>query len=408
MKKFMRTFVVASGMAMLLGMSSEAAVSSVKIAEPVQNRIVKSHKYHKTVPCYHVRIGKGANNTVTLKPIVATTGTTSKAVTFKSSNKAVATVTSNGKVHFKKPGVARITVTSKANPKKTATVRFQVNKIKKQISSMKASISRITMSVGQVKRVKVTYKPKDASVTKINYVSKKPSVVTFKDGVLKARKPGYTYVKAKAADGSGEYVKIVVKVVAPKKSEVNTDKLDQLDGKPVTLNIDGGVSFSKPAEAQKTMNSLVSEIVSNNYIPESMKTTRFADGTVVTLGTEGIKFVDKNGKDITADLFSGKKEFDTVEIQDQVNAASVTKLITGLGRATKNLETSYKFAGKMSLKQGNEKIVLTNVVVNKGAVRFNCDGKRGSVIFTADGQVRFGNCDKVAKYVSNVTGGIIG
>ena len=124
MKKFVKTFAVAASMTMALGISSQAAVKSVSVAEPVRSTISKVHTVDKKVPCYHIYRGKGAVNSLTLKPVVTVTKGSSKAVTFKSNNPKVATVSASGKVYFKKAGNVRITVTSKADAKKAATVRL--------------------------------------------------------------------------------------------------------------------------------------------------------------------------------------------------------------------------------------------------------------------------------------------
>ncbi|MEI3193259.1 MAG: hypothetical protein V8S22_04500 [Lachnospiraceae bacterium] len=67
MKKFVKTFAVAASMTMALGISSQAAVKSVSVAEPVRSTISKVHTVNKKVPCYHIYRGKGAVNSLTLK-----------------------------------------------------------------------------------------------------------------------------------------------------------------------------------------------------------------------------------------------------------------------------------------------------------------------------------------------------
>ncbi|MBQ2800062.1 MAG: Ig domain-containing protein, partial [Lachnospiraceae bacterium] len=92
----------------------------------------------------------------TVKPSKA-----SKAVTWKSSNKKVATVNSKGKVTAKKAGTAKITATSKANKKVKAVCKITVcNK------ATKITLNRTekNMSVGEEFVLKVkTVKPAKAS-----------------------------------------------------------------------------------------------------------------------------------------------------------------------------------------------------------------------------------------------------
>ena len=65
---------------------------------------------------------------VTLTATVTGTGKFSKAVTWTSSKKAVATVSSKGVVKAKKAGTAKITAASKTNKAKKATITIKVSK----------------------------------------------------------------------------------------------------------------------------------------------------------------------------------------------------------------------------------------------------------------------------------------
>jgi hypothetical protein len=88
---------------------------------------VKSVKLNKTTAT--VKKGK----TVTLKATVSPSNATDKAVTWKSSNTKVATVSSSGKVTTKKVGTATITCTTKDGKKKASckiTVTTPVTKVK--------------------------------------------------------------------------------------------------------------------------------------------------------------------------------------------------------------------------------------------------------------------------------------
>lgn len=69
-----------------------------------------------------LKVGKSYKLKVTIKPKNAT----NKKVTYKSSNKKVATVSKSGKITAKKKGKATITVTSKSNPKAKAKCKVTV------------------------------------------------------------------------------------------------------------------------------------------------------------------------------------------------------------------------------------------------------------------------------------------
>lgn len=401
MKKFVKTFAVAASMTMALGVSSQAAVKSVTIAEPVRSTISSVHTVDKKVSCYHIYRGAGAVNSLTLRPTVTVTGKSSKDVTFKSNNTKVATVSSTGKVYFKKAGNVRITVTSKDDPKKSATVRFVVKDIEKKITSLKTSTTDVTMAVGQ--RLKVTTKitPSTATCKNLRYDSSNSSIVTFEKGVLKAKKAGTTTVKVKAVDGSKKVATIKVTVRAAQVSKVDDNK---------TVEKVNGVSYikwSNPAKAKDQINVLVAGVVKNNAIPQSKKTIEFSEFTIKVLDKGGLRIYDKAGNRIESDIYAGKT-FENLGINEKVDAKAMKAVLSGLASATQNLKSVHRFTGSLTLACGDVKVTLSNIRVSNSAIRFTSEGLAGSVIFTKSGAVRFANCPTLAKYFSTVTNGAIG
>ena len=81
----------------------------------------------------------------------------SKAVTFKSGNKKIATVSSKGVVTGKKAGKVKITVTAKANKKLKKSVTMKVKDLKP--TSISISASKAALYVGGTKTLKSTVKP---------------------------------------------------------------------------------------------------------------------------------------------------------------------------------------------------------------------------------------------------------
>ena len=401
MKKFLKTFAVAAGMAMILGMSSQAAVKKVTVAKPVQTRLYKSHTY-KGTPCYHIYIGSGCTNTVKLKPTVTVTGKSSKKVTYKSSNTSIATVSSTGVVKFKKGGAVRITVTSKSNPKKKTSVRFEVKSITKKVSSIKTASTKIQMAVGQSQKVKVTVSPKSATCKLLSYSSSNSKVVTFKNGTLKALKPGKATVKVSAVDGSKKYAKITVTVVKAETGSVDSDKVKD----DVKISINGKTVWSSPVKARSIMNQLVTEIAKNNYIPADLKEIQM--GNIKLVVNNGLRFLDENGKDITSSVYSGSYVISEGVVNENLDAARIGRMIKGLSQANKNLSKTYEFPGSLTLTRNGKTVAkLSSISVSKKGISFVTDKNQANIIFNSDGTIKFLNCPKVAQYFSNITNGII-
>ena len=98
---------------------------------------------------------------VTLKATVSPTNATTKTVTWKSSNKAVAKVTTKGKVTGLKAGTATITVTTKSGSK-TAKCKVTVKDVV-AVTGVTLPDAKVTIYVGDTKTLKPTVAPSDAT-----------------------------------------------------------------------------------------------------------------------------------------------------------------------------------------------------------------------------------------------------
>ena len=144
---------------------AKAKIKSVKVKSPVVNG-------GKLV------LKKGQKKQIKVK--VTKSGKISKKVTYKSSNPKVAKIVkSKGKVYVKAVGkknkTAKITIASKANKKKKATLKI---KIGTPIKSVKPSKFVVTTSVTNTKQADATKRTKKTKKT-TKFVSTKKSVLTM-------------------------------------------------------------------------------------------------------------------------------------------------------------------------------------------------------------------------------------
>jgi uncharacterized protein YjdB len=127
------------------------------------------------------------------------------AVTWKSSNTKVATVSSSGRIAAKKAGKATITVTGPSG-KTTVAVTVVAKRPKAYKSTKVAASVPAAMKVGEIAYVSGTYSPAKATGIKVRYASSDSSVLAVAStGQLVAVKAGTATVTVKTQHVSKKY-----------------------------------------------------------------------------------------------------------------------------------------------------------------------------------------------------------
>lgn len=176
--------------------------------------------------------------TKTLKVKSVTPKKASTKVTFKTSNKKVATVTSKGVITAKKAGTATITVTSSVNKKVKATCKVTVKAPKaKAIVVTNAVDNTVSVRKGKTLTLKTALTPNGAVNKGFTYTVKDKKIATVNSkGKITAKKAGKTTItiKAKGTKLTKKITVIVPKVVV-KSVKLNKTKTTLDVGKTVTL-----------------------------------------------------------------------------------------------------------------------------------------------------------------------------
>lgn len=210
----------------------------------------------------------------TLKVKKVSPSNASKSVTYKSSNKAVITVSSKGKVTAKKPGKATITVTSKTNSKVKAKCTVTV---KQQVKSIQTA-SALTLQKGKSVTLGWNIAPSNASNKKVKFSSSNKKVATVNSkGKISAKKTGTAKITVKSADGCAKAtVKVTVKkkITAVTKVSLNKTSLSLEKGKSSTLK-----AAVSPKKATSKKVYWVSSNVNVATVSKSGKVTAKANGT---------------------------------------------------------------------------------------------------------------------------------
>ena len=149
------------------------------------------------------KITMGVKEKMTLKATVTGNGK-GQAVTWKSSKKSVAAVSSAGKITAKKKGTTTITATVDG---KSISVKVTVKAAPKRIKVKK----NVSIKKGHTYQIKVTLPKKTASY-QFTYKSSKKSVAAVSaDGKITAKKKGKATITIKAFNGKKATMKVKVK-----------------------------------------------------------------------------------------------------------------------------------------------------------------------------------------------------
>ena len=162
--------------------------------------------------------GKVTVSVKTVKPEGA-----SKSVSYKSSDKKIATIDSKGVVTGKKAGTVTITATSKNNSKVKATIKITV----KDIKPTKVTLNNTSVSgfMGATKKIKATVKPANSS-QKVTYKSSNTKVATVNSsGKITYKSPGETKITVTTGQKNkdGKKVTAVCKVKVKDRVDANID-----------------------------------------------------------------------------------------------------------------------------------------------------------------------------------------
>ncbi len=164
----------------------------------------------------------GVGRKLKLEATVSGEKATNKNVTWKSSNKKIATVNSKGKVTGKKVGTCIITVTATDGSGAYAECELRVFRATNSLE-VDPSMSYVELTVGEQKTIKTEADPVNLSYAPI-WTSSDPSIaIVNKKGTITGLKAGTTTVIVTAGDDPSITGTVVVKVSNPKDPIVATN-----------------------------------------------------------------------------------------------------------------------------------------------------------------------------------------
>lgn len=147
--------------------------------------------------------------TTTLKATISPSSAKDDKLTWKSSNKNVAAVTSAGKITAKKAGTATITVTTSNGKKATCKVTVSSKKPTKITLDKTADM----LLVGEKLTLKPTIAPTNAKTDILTWKTSNKAVATVSAGVVTAKKKGTATITVTTSNGKKATCKITVNPV---------------------------------------------------------------------------------------------------------------------------------------------------------------------------------------------------
>ena len=189
--------------------SDKKATCKVTVTDPTPPKpsVVKVTKI--TLNKTTASVGKG--KTMQLTATVTPTNATNKAVTWKSSNTKIATVSSTGKVTAKSAGTVTITCTAKDGSGKKATCKVTVTEpkppVKPTVKVTKVTLNKkaATLSPKETLTLRATVTPTTATNKAVTWKSSNTKIATVSStGKVTAKAAGTVTITCTAKDGSGK------------------------------------------------------------------------------------------------------------------------------------------------------------------------------------------------------------
>ncbi len=212
----------AKGVATITAKATDKSNKSATCTVTVKEKVVAVTGVKLSKTAISQEEGKSEQLTVTVLPSNAT----NKAVTWKSSNIAIATVDANGKVTGKKVGKAKITVTT-TDGGKTAICEVTITQKQIKVSSVKLDVHAVTKVKGKELQLNATIAPANATNNEITWKSSDTNIATVDaNGKVTCKAKGTATITATAQDGSGKSDKCELTVLDGGKLVTNVDEID--------------------------------------------------------------------------------------------------------------------------------------------------------------------------------------
>ncbi len=182
-----------------------------------------------TTDAVYLAVGKSATVKANASPYAAK----KKGVTYASSDEAVATVTSKGKVTAVAVGECQLTATSVYDPTASASIPVRVIL---PVSDITVTAPSGEVGVGQTLQLSVTLEPTDATVKGVAYASSSDAVATVnEDGLVTGVKRGKATITVTSEDGYAKASYAVIVSQLPESIDLSPESVAAAAGRKTQI-----------------------------------------------------------------------------------------------------------------------------------------------------------------------------
>lgn len=307
---------------------SKKATCQVNVVKPVTG--VKLNKSS-------IRIEVG--DKYTLKATISPSDASNKTLSWKTSDKSVATVSSSGVVTAKKLGKATVTVTA-ADGGYSAKCTVNVVKL---VTGVKLNKSSSELYLGKTLTLKATVSPSDATTKTVKWTSSDTAVATVSSsGVVTPVKPGTAVITVKTSDGS--FTAKCTVTVKRAVTKITLNKTSATLKSDTTLTLKPTISPSNATDKTvtwKSSNKKVATVTSSGVVKPVGKGT----ATITATSENGLKATCKvtvymvvTGVEFNkseADVYAGEK----ITLKASVLPSDANKQTVTFSSSDKNVAT---------------------------------------------------------------------
>jgi len=341
--------------------SGYSATCTVNVVNKIE---LKGISLNKTT----LNIKEKASETLSVK--FNPTNATNKKITWRSSNKNIATVDANGKVTGVAAGNATITAVSNDGGF-VARCEVKVEAISKKVTSISLDKKELKIIAGEETTLKATISPNYAENKNVTWESSDKQVATVKDGKVTAIKPGTAEIKVITEDGGKEAI-CKITVTSPPIKSIKFEETEK------TVYIGSETTLS-------TINEPINSVLENAIWTSSDETVATVENGIVKALSLGETIITVSNKDKTITASINIKVIN--KPKEKINI-SVEKYDLNFNPETKNYT--------LEIGDDKELIIKTNVSKNKVTINGNQNLKNGSIITITI------NDDEKITYVINI------